>query len=523
MNQSNTKKPNVLVIITDQQRADHAGFMGNEILYTPNLDELASHSVVFENTWVSNPVCMPNRCSILTGRMPTAHGVIFNDRSLEWNANTFVRQFKKANYSTALIGKSHIQHGASRNSMVSFRGEASFQNIFPLGWNEIENYENYLDSAPPEIQDFYGFQDIELSIDHGARISGHHLLWALSKGAKKEELLVNYDASAPSKKRSRHWWQVYEPPYPEEYHSTSFVTERTIDHIRSKSSANDPWLIWSSFPDPHHPMTPPGKWFDRHKPEEMALPESRFDTLAEAPKHLRVFQNTHPRKQRDWVSPCGYGEDELLQEAISATYGMIEMVDNGIGKILRCLEEIGELNNTIVIFTSDHGDMMGDHGLFLKGFMHYRGTLQVPLMISAPGVTSQRNNGLASSIDICPTLLDLCELPFYEGIQGKSLYPVLTEKQKTVRQSILVEDDIATITAQLTPIPAKTRTLITENYRYTRNSKKEEQLFDLISDPEEMIDLKSAASKTKSEMIEQMMDALIETDDAARGAPTTLS
>ena len=127
--------------------------------------------------------------------------------------------------------------------MVSFRGEASFQNIFPLGWNEIENYENYLDSAPPEIQDFYGFQDIELSIDHGARISGHHLLWALSKGAKKEELLVNYDASAPSKKRSRHWWQVYEPPYPEEYHSTSFVTERTIDHIRSKSSANDPWPV----------------------------------------------------------------------------------------------------------------------------------------------------------------------------------------------------------------------------------------------------------------------------------------
>ena len=150
MSEPKSEKPNVLVIITDQQRADHLGFMGNQVVNTPNLDQLAERSAVFKNTWVSNPVCMPNRCSILTGRMPTAHGVIFNDRSLDWNSNTFVRQFKRADYSTTLIGKSHIQHGASRNSIVPFRGEGAFETPHEEHWDKIENFEQYLDGDTPE-------------------------------------------------------------------------------------------------------------------------------------------------------------------------------------------------------------------------------------------------------------------------------------------------------------------------------------------------------------------------------------
>ena len=111
---------NVLFVITDQQRADHNGFMGNATVKTPNLDQLAGVGMVFENAWVSNPVCMPNRSTILTGGMPSAHGVIFNDRSLERDATTFVRRFRTAGYRTGLIGKSHLQHGMSRNAIVPF-------------------------------------------------------------------------------------------------------------------------------------------------------------------------------------------------------------------------------------------------------------------------------------------------------------------------------------------------------------------------------------------------------------------
>ena len=168
---------------------------------------------------------------------------------------------------------------------------------------------------------------------------------------------------------------------------------------------------------------------------------------------------------------------------------MIEMVDDGVGQILAQLDDLGVRDNTIIVFTSDHGDMMGDHGLFLKGFMHYRGTLQVPLVIAAPGMPALRVRGLSSSIDIAPTLLELCALEGYDGIQGKSLAPMLADASVAVRDYVLIEDDVANITAKLTPIPAKTRTVITDQYRYTRNSKGEEQLMDLLADPDEMRDL----------------------------------
>tara|TARA_S200000501_G_scaffold120221_1_gene113047 strand:- start:44 stop:508 length:465 start_codon:yes stop_codon:yes gene_type:complete len=154
--------------------------------------------------------------------------------------------------------------------------------------------------------------------------------------------------------------------------------------------------------------------------------------------------------------------------------------------------------------------------------MHYQGTLQVPPTISAPGIKPQTIYELASSIDIGATLLELCELPFYEGIQGEPLVPILSGEKESVRDCILIEDDIATVTARLTPIPAKARTLVTKTHRYTHNSKLEKQLFNLGEDPDELIDLSRKDQLARSLKIDQMMDTLIHADDAARGAPTTI-
>ncbi len=524
MSEANTeqnKTPNVLFIITDQQRADHLGCMGNEVVRTPHIDALAARSTVFTNAWVCNPVCMPNRCSIMTGRMPTAHGVVFNDRTLDLGANTFVRRFRAAGYQTALIGKAHFQHGMSKNAVVPFRGESAVASPYPQGWDQIEDYERYVEALPPAPEDFYGFQKAELAIDHGARVSGHHLQWALNKGGRLEDLLVDYAADAPGAHRSDNWWQIYQPPYAETLHSTAFVAERTQDFIQHASANQAPWLAFCSFPDPHHPLTPPGDWFFRHRPEDMPLPATRNDSLEDAPEHLRLAAKLHPRDQRDWVTPCGFGDDALLGQALAATYGMVEMIDDRIGQILQTLVECGAADNTIVVFTSDHGDMMGDHGLFLKGFMHYRGTLQVPMMIHAPGRFACRTNALASSIDLGPTLMELCGVNAYDGVQGYSLAPMLGDADAAVRDYVLIEDDLADVTAKLTPIPAKTRTLITPTYRYTRNSTGEQQLFDLLNDPDEMRDLKAVDTAKRAEMVELLTDALIAADDAARGAPAT--
>jgi arylsulfatase A-like enzyme len=515
-------QPNILFVITDQQRAADTGFMGNQVVRTPNMDRIANAGMVFENAWVANPVCMPNRSSIMTGRMPTSHGCVFNDRSLEPNVNTFVRQFRKAGYRTGLIGKSHLQHGISRNSMVPFRGEGESFSPYQNGWDEVEDFERYLNGRPEDPADFYGFSHVEFSLEHGARVGGHHLNWAMENGGAVEDLVAEYDASARGNLRSDNWWQIYQPPYNAELHSTSFVTQQTMKFIDTAERQSKPWLAWCSFPDPHHPMTPPGEWFHRHKPEDMILPESRHDRLEDAPAHLQAIRKTHPRDQRNWVAPTGYGDDDnLLREAIAATYGTIEMIDDGVGQILDQLESLGVRENTIVVFTSDHGDMMGEHGLFLKGFIHYRGTLQVPMVIDAPGKSPGRTGSLSSSLDLGVTLMDLCDLKPYAGIQGRSLLPTLEDSDAVIREHVLVEDDLPDVTAKLTPFPGKTRTVITQDYRFTRNIKGEEQLFDLRADPGEMKNLSKWDQAGRAEMMERLAVAMMEADDTNRGAPAT--
>ncbi len=512
-------QPNVLFIITDQQRADHVGFAGNSIVRTPTLDALAERGTVFDSAWVANPVCMPNRSSIMTGRMPTAHGVIFNDRSLDWGANTFVRQFLAAGWRTALIGKSHLQHGMSRNAVFPVRSSGALDDPWPAGWNTLEDFETFEHGVPEFPPSFYGFDHVELAIDHGSRVTGHHLQWALDRGGVYEELVVPMTQESPARRRSDRWWQVYEPPYGPELHSTTFVAERTSAFIEDAVAEGKPWLAMASFPDPHHPMTPPGEWFDRHDPKDMPLSPSIDDDIATAPAYLRHFQRTPPTEQRNWVGMCGATDHDLMRECVAATYGSIEMIDAAVGQILETIERLDQTRDTIVVFTSDHGDMMGDHGLMLKGFMPYRGTLQVPLLIVDPERTPGRTSSLAGSIDLGATLLEIAGLDDYDGMQGRSLVPVLDDQRVTVRDHILIEDDLPSALAARGPIPAKSRTLVTAQHKYTRFSSGQDLMFDLLADPLELRDLSPADTGERRHLIEHLTDALIAADDDARGTP----
>ncbi len=517
---SAARRPNVLFIITDQQRADHAGFAGNEIVRTPNIDSIAARGTVFDNAWVANPVCMPNRSTIMTSRMPTSHGVIFNDRSLDWGANTHVKQFRQAGWRTALIGKSHLQHGQSRNSVIEIDAPPVADDPWPEGWNTLEDFERYTDEIPPWPDDFYGFGHVELCIDHGARVSGHHLHWALDKGGRYEDLLVPMNADAPGTDRSDKWWQIYRPPYGPELHSTTFVTERTIAFIEDAAASGEPWLAWASFPDPHHPFTPPGEYFDRHDPADMPVPASFDDPMEHAPEYLKRVAGFEAHKQRGWVAPCGTSDPGLVQQCIAATYGMVEMIDDGVGQILAAIERFGLTDDTIVVFTSDHGDMMGEHGLLLKGFMHYRGTLQPPMVIADPTRRAARSSSLAGSIDLGPTLLELAGLARFDGMQGHSLVPVLDDSTASVRDHVLIEDDISDAAAAFGHFPGKTRTYVGDDgLKYTRHSTGEDQLFDLVADPHEMVQLAPTDPTRRADAMERLTDALITSADASRGNP----
>ena len=326
------QRPNVLFIITDQHRADHVGFGGNDVVRTPHLDALAARSTVFDRAYVANPVCMPNRSSIMTGRMPSAHGVIFNDRSLSPDATTFVGQLRDNGYRTALIGKSHLQHGMSREAVVDLPGDPALRTPWAEGWDTIEHRERYESGDTPDPEDFYGFEHIELTLGHGALSGGHHYQWALDRGVTHEQLVAGgqYDSDVP--RRSPLWWQIHEASLPSEAYSTTFVTERTIDFIEHAASADDdePWMVWCSFPDPHHPLSPPSRWLDRHHPDDMVLPAT-FDDPGEGwPPHLKFLRDLQP-DDHDFVRPWG-PTPEQARAALAATYGMIEFVDDGVGR-----------------------------------------------------------------------------------------------------------------------------------------------------------------------------------------------
>lgn len=491
--------------------------MGNDVVRTPHLDSLAERGTVFENAWVSNPVCMPNRSTIMTGRMPTSHGVIFNDRSLDWAANTHVRRFRAAGYRTGLFGKSHLQHGMSRMAAVGNAAEPAVFDQRPDGWDRLEDHERYLDGEPDWPDDFYGFDTAELSIEHGARVAGHHYRWAIERGARPEDLAVPQTADNPKRRGGDVWWQVYEPPYGEEFHSSSFVADRTVSFIEQAAAEESPWLAWASFPDPHHPFTPPGQWYDRHDPADMELPATFDDPLDGAPDYLRRVQSFSVHQMRRWVALTGATSPEVTRAAMAANYGTIEMIDDRVGTILDTVERLGQTDNTIVVFTADHGDMMGDHGLLLKGFMHYRGVLQVPMVIVDPRRSAGRTSSLSSSIDLGPTLLDLCDVDGYHGIQGMSLAPILDDQHATVRNTVLVEDDIdGPVRA---PFPSTIRTVVTATHRYSRFDTGEDCLYELGADDDECTELSEVDPVQRVAMVEHLTDALMAHADNARGAP----
>lgn len=520
----NARKPNVLFIICDQLRADHLGFAGNSVVQTPNLDRLAGRSVVFDRAHVANGICMPNRSTIMTGQMPSSHGAIFNDRSLDPSNNTFVRRLREAGYATSLVGKSHLQHGSSRDTTRPLGNGPGRISPHEPGWDTFEHWERYASGETVAPDDYYGFSRIELAIGHGAQIEGHHWQWAVANGADPDVLAMGMDPQAPIDGRSEHWWQVSPAPYSEEYHSTNFVTEKTMECMRDADAAGEPWMVWCSYPDPHQPMMIPEPWFSRHSPADMELPSTFDDPGTDWAPNLHAVRNSDAPPV--WAAnpiPFGPTREQTL-DALAATYGMIEAVDAGVGRLLATIDELGADDDTIIVFTTDHGDMMGDHGLMLKVAMHFQGVVRTPLAIKAPGIAAGRTQSLSSSIDLPHTILDLCGVPDFQGMQGKSLAPILNDPSATVRDVAFIEEDFPRFDPRV-PHPEHTRTVVTADARYTRDSAGYETLYDLVNDPDELVNLavEGRDPARRIEMVEALTDSMMQTSSTVRYEPVSVA
>jgi len=513
------RRPNVVLIITDQHRRDHTGFGGNPVVQTPQLDALAARAVDFSEAFVANPICMPNRATMLTGRMPSVHGTRCNGIALDWDAETFVRLLRNAGYRTGLVGKAHFQNMFQQNEEGEGRRTAR-RRRWPEGWNTLEDQERWRAGRVEMPDDFYGFEHVELAVGHADVVSGEYFHWLRDHDVDPATLL----GPAPDRAFAG-WWQVWRTRLPEELYPTAFVGERTSEFIRASATSGSPFFVQCSFPDPHHPFTPPGRYYDLYDPADVPLPATFDDDHATSVPHLKAWRSTRGDTPPEIPVMPFSPTEEIYREAAAKEYGAITMIDSAVGSVLDAIDEAGQADNTIVIFTSDHGEMFGDHGLMLKAAMHYRGALRVPLLVADPRRPAARCSSLVGTIDLAQTILDLTAVDRFSGMQGRSLVPLLDDPiAGLVHDAIVVEED-EPFDLAMTGSSLRMRTLITPTSRLSvyRGTERGE-LFDLDADPDELVNRFDDADAVglRGELFEVLARELLILDDRDP-APTGLA
>lgn len=513
------RRPNFILFITDQHRYDYLGCNGNPIVRTPNLDSIAARGVSFDRFYVASPVCMPNRASLMTGRMPSVHGVRFNGTPLSRDSVTFADLLMDAGYATALIGKSHLQcftgiaptlkvpeapegfHRPSADLKEAVRSglqSALYQEEVPAFWAQ---------DNPEMTLPFYGFGHVELVRGHGDGGGGHYQKWLLEREPRALSLIgeknqLPHDYVCP---------QAVRTALPEDLYHTSYIGTRAENWLKGRATSPDqPFFLMVSFPDPHHPFNPPGKYWDMYAPEDFPVPEAFQRNDWVPPPHVKgVFED----RERGAAELRGMNTIAVspreAQEAQALTCGMITMIDEVIGNVLAGLEASGQADDTVVLFTTDHGDHLGDHRLMLKGAEQYQGIVHVPFIWSDPKgqVRGGRSKAIASTIDIAATVLERARIAPYAGLQGRSLLGAIAGDGGAGRDAALIQYDHQKEAPGL-GIPPRVHSLIDGRHRITVfDGVAWGELYDLAADPGEFCNLwdDPGSEKLKARLVEQLL------------------
>ncbi len=512
-----TERPSFILFMADQLRADHLGCYGNGAVRTPGIDALAGQGWLAERFHAASPVCMPNRATLVTGRMPSLHGVRGNGYGLPLRANTFVEVLRRAGYRTALVGKSHLQNitGAPPLLPRDPAARASGEAMQP----ESGRYDQ--ESAPLWRRDpgcdvelpYYGFDTVRLSIGHGDDQEGHYRRWLRSQRADADTLIGPANALPTPEIELSRCGQAWRTRLPEALYPTSWCADEAIACLEAFARADAPFFLWCSFPDPHHPFTPPGRYWSMHRPEDVKLPRSFDMPHQRAPRQVRLLwqESDEGRARKDTPDAFACTEREA-REAIALTFGMIACIDDAIGRVIEALSRLGLAGNTVVALTSDHGDLMGEHQLLLKSPIHYRGMLRVPFVWRDPAISgSRRSDALCGTLDVARTVLERAGLPAYNGTQGVSLLPLIEGSSRSVREALLVEQESQRQIPGFAP-PMRMRSLVTARHRLTVYEEHGEgELYDLQADPDELDNLWDAPEQAaaRSELLDTLVRAMI--------------
>lgn len=469
----------------DQLRKDSLGCYGNPYASTPNLDRLAQRSLCFTRNYVVNPICMPNRLSLFTGMYPHNHGIWTNGLLIPESKDTLMSHLSQHGYQTASIGKIHFEPGGCPAAAGSRESDE---------WWETD----------PKADDFHGpfwgFDYIELADGHHGP-SGHMRRWFREKGGTDE---MYHTISHPQDSGTGY------DPVPEEFHSSAFVGERMCHYLTCIRDPKKPFFAIASFPDPHLPFISPKTALERWKGKPLKEPYGCSDDLNCRPERYRQMLNGEwSRSGLKKAKHSGGISKELSQARLENTYAMVEMIDTQVGRILDTLHEQGLEKDTIIVFTSDHGELLGDYGLWTKGPFFFEGLISTPLLLSIPGRQPGTFDALFSAVDLAPTLCGLLDLPVPYYCDGMNLSRTILDKKIVHRDACLVE-----YRNGYGSCDCSHKVLITQRYKYVHSQNGDRELTDLEEDPQEKRNLlhEDPQNPLGDHMMKLLLEELLSTE-----------
>lgn len=431
-------QPNIVLIMADQFRGDCLGIAGHPDVQTPHLDTLAAKGMRFDNAYSACPSCIAARAALMTGRAQQNHGRVGYKDKVPWNyTDTLASLLSKAGYYTQCVGKMHVH---------------PLRNL--LGFHNIDLHDGNLGA----------YRDPEMPYRQSQFAADDYFHWY------KQERGVDADVSDTGLNCNA--WVARPWMDDEKYHPTNWVTSRSIDFLRRRDP-NKPFFLMASYVRPHPPLDAPAHYFDLYMQRELTPP--RIGDWAD-PQRLEDFGRIHD----SITGPIDPALQRMMQVGY---YACITHLDHQIGRLLHAMSAERLMDNTVFIFTSDHGEELGDHHQFRKT-LPTQGSCHVPLIISGePLGLSQPSNRSSHAVvelrDILPTCLELAGQPLSAPIDGQSLMPIVQGQKSAIREHLHGEHSMGALSNHW---------IVTETEKYAWFSQQGRELyFRRDEDPGEMV------------------------------------
>jgi len=483
-----TQRPNILWIMTDQHRADCLGCMGHPVIQTPHLDRIGAEGIVFENAFCQSPVCMASRAALFTGRYPATVRVR-GMGVLPPAETTFPELLRRAGYSTGAFGKVHLTpERYTRDQLGS--------DVPILDWRAFAP-EAVLPPFPDDpVKESYGF-DTHIGCDDANQ--GNFRAWLRERCPEL--------ADKPRGTPEPGWLpDQFVSPFPTKWHQSTYISQTAEAFIRQQDRSA-PWFTFCSFIAPHHPFEAPADQLARYSLADIPAPEWHGGTDG-------AFI---PDPAANAVDEALRYAPDVLRRLMLHYLASISCIDDGVGRLLTALEETDQLDNTIIVFVSDHGEFAGNHGLLRKPSIHYDELLRVPLLLRLPTGRGggRRVPGMVESIDVHPTLLGLLGMDVNPGVQGIDWSASIVDGHPIAR------DDIHSDMHDLGPMAhgqpngpyCAVQTLRTNEWKlniYPTAGPEYGQLFNLRDDPGEETNLygDSSCRATREDMLWRLLQRI---------------